>query len=82
MSEVTGGAEAIAEASVDSLAELFSRDPEKLSEIDLTRLVENLREQRVRWAAQEALPKAAKTKTVAGKAASLISASKPEDLGL
>jgi hypothetical protein len=77
----------LTEARTDSLAELFSRDPERLTEIDLGRLIESLREQRSRWAAAEAeaasRPKGVRAvKTPAARAASLITKAKPEDLGL
>lgn len=45
---------ALAEASVDSLAELFARDPEGLSRQDRNRIVEALRAQRQRVASAEA----------------------------
>lgn len=40
--------QALAEASPDSISELFSRDPEKLTEVDLGKLVLELRAQRER----------------------------------
>ena len=39
---------ALAEATTDSLAELFARDPEGLSKQDRARIVESLRAQRAR----------------------------------
>lgn len=45
---------ALAEASPDSLTELFSRDPLGFGEQDLARLVTELRKQRERWASAEA----------------------------
>lgn len=39
----------LAEATTDSLSELFSRDPEKLSPDDLQKMVAALRLQRARW---------------------------------
>ena len=45
--------DALAEASPDSLSELFSRDPLGLGEADLDRIVATLREQRKRWQAAE-----------------------------
>ena len=45
---------ALAEASPDSLTELFSRDPEGYQAQDLDRVIEALRAQRARWAAAEA----------------------------
>ena len=84
LSKTSGGPEALAEATVDSLADLFSKDPEKFTEQDMTRLVENLRAQRARWQVQEAetaaKPKGAKS--VANKAKSLITDQSAGDLGL
>lgn len=71
---------ALAEASPESLAELFSRDPEGYSDQDLGKVIEALRAQRVRWAAAEATPKP--QKEAAKKAKSLIATMNPEDLGL
>jgi len=80
----TGGVEALAEASSDSLSELFSRDPEGYSQQDLAKIVSVLREQRVRWAATEAEKPAKGTRSAkapAGpKATSTVVAA--EDLGL
>lgn len=45
---------ALSEARADSISELFSRDPEGLSDLDLARAIEAYREQRVRWQAAEA----------------------------
>ena len=42
---------ATAEATPDSLADLFSRDPEGFSQQDLASIVTELRAQRARWAA-------------------------------
>lgn len=68
---------ALAEAKIDSLSELYSRDPEGYSKIDLDRLVADLRLQRERWAKTEA-----EGKKTPAKAKSLIAAGNPEDLGL
>lgn len=75
---------ALAEATTDSLSILFSKDPEKLADIDLDRLIEELRAKRVKWAAGEAAkPESGRgKKPVASKAASLVSAASAEDLGL
>ena len=54
---------ALAEATVDSLAELFSRDPEGLQKADRARIVKALREQRVRWVAANGAKPAAKPKS-------------------
>jgi hypothetical protein len=71
---------ALAEANGDSLAELFSRDPEGYTSQDLAKVVAALREQRVRWAAAEA---AGATKApTATKAKTLVSVAKAADLGL
>lgn len=69
----------LAEASPESLDELFSRDPLKLQTADLTRIIETLRTQRQRWrdaelsgatraprAAKSATPPAPKTKLTPG----------------
>lgn len=58
---------ALAEASPDSLSDLFARDPEGLSRTDLDRLIATLREQRTRWLAADGTgraPKAAKVKAL------------------
>jgi len=76
---------ALAEASAagDSLAELFSRDPFSLAKQDRLRIVEALRAQRVRWEAAEAAGQKSKpAKAIAGKAASLVTSQKAEDLGI
>lgn len=72
---------ALAEASADSLGELFSRDPEGYSDQDLDRVIAAYREQRVRWKAAEesgtTTRKATKTQV-----AMTATAAKAEDLGL
>jgi hypothetical protein len=50
--------DALSEATVDSLSELFSRDPEKLSRNDIARMVEELEAQRARFKKAEAEGKA------------------------
>jgi hypothetical protein len=72
---------ALAEASIDSLSELFSRDPEGLSRQDIARMVADLRARRRVWAEAEAKAPSGR-KPAAGKAASLISTKSIEDLGL
>jgi hypothetical protein len=69
---------ALAEANGDSLAELFSRDPEGYTEQDLEKVVIALRLQRERWAAAEAQgatkapgTKAPKSSTTAASAGDL-----------
>lgn len=76
--------DALAEAQVDSISELCSRDPENLSQVDLARLVEALRAQRVKWAAGEAerLTKPKTPKATSDKAKSLLAKSSAGDLGL
>lgn len=49
------------EAKPDSLNILFARDPEKLSDQDIARIVEAMRENRKRWRAEE-MAKAAPAK--------------------
>ena len=53
MSEITQS-NALAEATTDSLSELFSRDPEGLHRQDRDRIVEALRAQRARMEATAA----------------------------
>ena len=74
---------ALAEASADSLSDLFSRDPETLSQTDFDRLISVLRAQRERWQATEAEAQA-KPKRASAKAAGLVSSTTRsiEDLGL
>jgi len=72
----------IAEASVGSLDELFSRDPLDLSKADRARIVQALRDQRARWQLDE---KAGKTRaSAAPKPAKSAGTAKLElkDLGL
>lgn len=71
---------ALAEAQVDSLSDLFSRDPESFTKQDKAKLIEALRAQRVKWAAAEAT--GAKTVRQAAPAKSLISKQAVGDLGL
>ena len=54
MSDPLPQSTALAEASPDSLGELFSRDPEKCSPEDDDKIVLILREQRARYMAAEA----------------------------
>lgn len=74
--------DALAEASIDSLSELFSRDPEGLQKQDLARIVDELRAQRVRWAAVEAEKATKPAKATSRKASSLVTLAKAGDLGL
>ncbi len=71
---------ALAEASPESLSELFSRDPEGYSTQDLDRVILALREQRARWAATASAPKPPRSSKPAG--ANLVSKVSLEDLGL
>lgn len=73
---------ALAEATPDSLAVLFSRDPEGLSSQDRTRIIESFREQRARVeSAERAAP--GKTQRGAGKVALSDTSKVPiEDMGL
>lgn len=76
---------ALEEASVESLSYYFSKDPLHLSDIELGKLVSELRSKRALWAASEATGGAAKkARTVANKAASLVSSTtkSAEELGL
>lgn len=50
----TSGSKLLLEADPASLNELFNRDPEGYSEVDLGRLIEVLREQRARWVKAQA----------------------------
>lgn len=57
---------ALAEATVDSLGELMSRDPEGYSKQDLERVVAAMREQRERLAISAATAPAKPTRAKAG----------------
>jgi hypothetical protein len=46
--------EALAEATGDSLSELWSRDPEGYREVDIQKTIEVMRARRAPWAAEEA----------------------------
>lgn len=72
---------ALAEARVDSISELLSRDPEGHTRQDRDRVVKELREQRARWEASQALGTKPKPKT-ATKVGSLVSRASSGDLGL
>jgi hypothetical protein len=75
--------DALAEASLDSLSELFSRDPEGYSAQDLTKVIETYRAMRVKWKASEATAAASpKGPKVASAAKSLIASVSAEDAGL
>jgi hypothetical protein len=54
--------DALAEATIDSLSELMSKDPEGLTRRDRDKIVDYLREQRKNFAIAEAQPKAKKPK--------------------
>jgi len=75
---------ALAEASPQSLAELFNRDPENYSQQDRVAIIKNYREQRERWALAEAAGGKGKAGGGAAKlsdAKALISSKSPTDLG-
>ncbi len=78
--------DALKEATIDSLTEVMSRDPEGLSRQDRDRVVEALRAQRARLASAAASGEGKKSKAPAGggpKALlSSVSSAKAEDLGL
>lgn len=65
----------LSEASPESLQELFDKDPLKLTDPDIERVVTELRAQRGRWEISQKTRKAPKAETIS-TAASL------EDLGL
>lgn len=81
MTGETPQSKALAEAKPDSLAELWSRDPEGYTRQDRDRTVAALREQRKRFEAAEAAekPRATKAQRVKDLLATTASA---EDLGL
>ena len=72
---------ALAEASPDSLTELFSRDPEQFSKQDRARIISAFREQRVKWQASEEAG-GTKTKRASADPKSLLSQHSADDLGL
>lgn len=72
----------LSEVNPDSLSDLFSRDPLKLGDADIARIVATLRQQREAWAKAEAAgatrapkasagPKASKAKGLPGSAEDL-----------
>lgn len=69
---------ALAEASPDSISELFNRDPEGISRTDIARLVESMRAQRARCEAAEGAGKPIPRQ----KKAKLASPVNPDDLGI
>lgn len=54
----------LTEATVDSLEELFARDPLKLSDLDIDKIIEEQRAQRKRLAAMPEKTRAPKAKKV------------------
>lgn len=60
--------EALTEADPDSLSYLMSKDPEHYSKLDIGRLVEALRAQRIKWQAAEASKASAPRTKAAPKA--------------
>lgn len=74
---------ALAEATVDSLAEVMSRDPEGLSRQDRNRIVEALRAQRQRLQIADAeAPTKARKAPKSSVPLTTIAGANPEDLGL
>lgn len=78
--------DALGEASEQSLSYYFSKDPLHLSDIELGKLVTELRAKRALWAASDAAggSKSRGSKTPASRAASLTSSTdkSTSDLGL
>ena len=73
---------ALAEATIDSLAELLSRDPEGYTRQDRTRVIEALRAQREKWAAAEAAAPAKRLAKGSATPALLASPKTAEELDL
>jgi len=74
---------ALAEAGLDSLAELMSRDPEGYSSQDKGRIIEALRAMRAKWEAAEAqAPKGKSRAKASPETQSSISSETAKDLGL
>lgn len=71
---------ALTAASPDSLGELLSRDPEGYQQQDLDRIIDELRQQRVRWQAAEAT--GTRSSRASAKAMPAVSTASAEDLGL
>lgn len=73
---------ALAEPSIDSISELFSRNPEELSDEDLARMLRGIRLQRERWKATEDSRPARQAKTSSVGPKSLVASTKAEELDL
>jgi len=73
---------ALAEAGIESLSDLFSRDPEGLTKQDFARIIETLRAQRVAWEASEAAGVKPKVKKVGEGAKSLLATKTAGELDL
>lgn len=73
---------ALAEATIDSLAELMSRDPEGYSQQDLARVVTAMREQRERLALASTQPGGKRPAPVKLSAQVLKTSALPGDLDL
>jgi hypothetical protein len=74
---------ALSEPSVESLSDLFSRDPEGWSLVDRAAVVAAFREQRKRWEAVEAVGGKKAPKPTAARAVGLLHApAAASDLGL
>ena len=69
---------ALAEAQVDSIAEIMGKDPEGFARQDRDRIVAALRQQRIKWLASEGAAKPRAPKALA----TLSTSAKAEDLGL
>jgi hypothetical protein len=73
---------ALAEASEESLSELFSRDPESFTKQDIAVIVLELRAKALVWAKAEAEGKKSAPRSLTPKANALISKKSVDDLGL
>lgn len=74
---------ALAEAQVESLGDLMSRDPEGYGQQELSRVIAAMREQRQKWEAAEASGSTKRERTKADTAALLKRApGAAEDMGL
>jgi hypothetical protein len=74
--------QALAEASIESLSDLFSRDPEGLTKIEFSRIIENLRVARVSWEAAEKAGQTPKAKKVSEAGRTLLATKTPDALDL
>lgn len=75
--------DALREVRIDSIADLFSKDPESFTKEDEVRLVATFRQQRERWAAAEAAGgKAPGTKSKIAPQVQVAPTTSAEDIGL